>query len=158
LRDHAGLAELLGLLPGLLTRATTYAHTADSPRGWALLAQVYSLTYHLAAQHRWMDLVEIAPVRQAWAAEQQPDPLMNALAARNPAGTFLHHGDFEGGLPVVARAIVTAEETLTGTEKAFATGVLHLRGMVLAARLGERGETERFTHAARHAAGQFPAD
>jgi transcriptional regulator with XRE-family HTH domain len=60
-RGQADLAGLLRVLPGLLTRATTYAHAAASPEGWALLANVYSDTYYLAARHRWMDLVEIAP-------------------------------------------------------------------------------------------------
>jgi hypothetical protein len=53
------------MLPGLLTRATTYAHAAASSEGWALLADVYSVVYWLATRHRWMDLVEIAPTRQA---------------------------------------------------------------------------------------------
>jgi transcriptional regulator with XRE-family HTH domain len=158
LRDQARLAELLQTLPGLLTRATTHAHTVASPQGWALLAEVYSLTYHLAAQHRWMDLVEIAPARQAQAADHQPDPLVNALAACSRAGAFLHYGDFEGGLTVVDRAIVTAQGALTGAEKAFATGVLHLRGMVLAGRQGDRSEAERFTEAAWRCAEEFPAD
>jgi hypothetical protein len=60
------------MLPELLARATTYAHAVASPQGWALLADVYSITYALAARNRWMDLVDLAPARQAWAAAQQP--------------------------------------------------------------------------------------
>lgn len=89
-REQAELAGLLRMLPELLTRASTYAHAAASPQGWALLADVYSLAYHLAARHRWMDLVEIVPIRQAWAADHQPDPLVTALAARSRAGFFLN--------------------------------------------------------------------
>ncbi|MGH3974309.1 MAG: helix-turn-helix domain-containing protein [Pseudonocardiaceae bacterium] len=158
LREQADLAGLLRMLPGLLTRATTYAHAAANPDGWALLADVYSVVYALAARHRWMDLVEIAPTRQAWAAGQQPNPLVTVLAARNRAGTFLNTGDFEGGLTVVDRAIVTADATLTGPEKAFATGTLHLRGMVLAGRLNDRIEAERHIHAAWTATEEFPKD
>jgi transcriptional regulator with XRE-family HTH domain len=158
LREQAELAGLLRMLPDLVTRATTYAHTADSPQGWGLLADVYSVVYALAARHRWMDLVEIAPVRQAWAAGQQPHPLLTALAARSRAGTFLNTGDFEGGLTVVDRAIVTADVTLTGPEKAFATGTLHLRGMVLAGRLNDRTEAQRHVHAAWTATEEFPKD
>ncbi|MGH3755401.1 MAG: helix-turn-helix domain-containing protein [Pseudonocardiaceae bacterium] len=158
LRQQTDLAGLLRMLPGLLTRATTYAHAAASPQGWALLADVYSVVYSLAARHRWMDLVEIAPTRQAWAASQQPQPLLTAAAAVDRAGTFLNCGDFEGGVAVVDRAIVAAEAALTGAEKAFATGALHLRGMTLAGRLNDRTEAHRHIHAAWTAAQEFPTD
>jgi transcriptional regulator with XRE-family HTH domain len=158
LRDRTDLAGLLRMLPDLLTWATTYAHAAGSQQGWALLADVYSVTYYLAARHRWMDLVEIAPTRQAWAAGQQPHPQLTAAATVQRAGTFLNCGDFEGGLTVVDRAIVAAEAALSGADKAFATGALHLRGMTLAGRLGDRTEAQRHIHAAWTAAEQFPTD
>jgi hypothetical protein len=143
LKSQTNMTALLRLLPGLLTRATTYAHAAPSRQAWALLADVYSVVYWLAARYRWMDLVEIAPVRQAWAASQQRDPLVGAIAARDRAGTFLNCGDFDGGLAVVDRAIVTADSALSGPEKAFALGILHLRGMTLAGRRGDRAEAQR---------------
>jgi transcriptional regulator with XRE-family HTH domain len=158
LRAQTDLAGLLRMLPGLLTRATTYAQAVLNQEGWALLADVYSVTYYLAARHRWMDLVEIAPTRQAWAAGQQPQPLVTAAAAVQRAGTFLNCGDFEGGLTVVDRAIVAAEAALSGAEKAFATGALHLRGMTLAGRLNDRTEAQRHIHAAWTAAEEFPTD
>ncbi|MGH3773668.1 MAG: helix-turn-helix domain-containing protein [Pseudonocardiaceae bacterium] len=158
LREQADLAGLLRMLPGLLRRATTYAHAAASPQGWALLADVYSVVYYLAARNRWVDLVEIAPTRQAWAAGQQPSPLVTAVAARDRAGTFLNCGDFDGGLTVVDRAIVVAETELTGPERAFATGTLHLRGMMLAARLTDQAEAQRHINAAWTAAEEFPTD
>lgn len=140
LREQADLARLLRMLPDLLTQVTTYAHAAASQPGWALLADVYSVVYALAARNRWMDLVEIAPIRQAWAADQQPAPLLTAVTARSRAGTFRHCGDLDGGLTVVDRAIVTAQAALSGPEQAFATGLLHLRGMTLAGRLHDRAE------------------
>ncbi|MDQ3761776.1 MAG: helix-turn-helix transcriptional regulator [Actinomycetota bacterium] len=155
LREQTDLAGLLRMLPDLLTRATTYAHAAGSSEGWALLADVYSVVYWLAARHRWMDLVEIAPTRQAWAAGQQPNPLLIAVGVQDRAGTFLNCGDFEGGLTVVDRAIVAAEAALSGPEKAFATGLLHLRGMTLAGRLKDRTEAQRHIHAAWTAAAEF---
>jgi hypothetical protein len=158
LREQADLVGLLRTLPGLLTRATTYAHAVAGPPGWALLTDVYSAVYYLAARHRWMDLVELAPTRQAWAAGQQPQPLLSATATVQRAGAFLNCGDFEGGLTVVDRAIAAAEAALTGTEKAFATGTLHLRGMTLAGRLGDRTEAQRHIHAAWTAAEEFPTD
>jgi hypothetical protein len=82
------LAGLLRMLPGLLTGATTYAQAAASPQGWALLADMYSVVYALAARNWWMDLVEVAPIRQAWAVGQHPNPLLSAVAARDRAGTF----------------------------------------------------------------------
>jgi len=156
--EQADLAGLLRMLPGLLTRATTYAHAAASPEGWALLADVYYPVYYLGARHRWMDLVEIALIREAWAAAQQPNPLVTAIAAAERAGTFFHCGDFEGGLTVVDRAIVTAETALTGREKAFATGPLHLRGMTLAGGLKDPTEAQRHIRAAWTAAEEFPHD
>ncbi len=156
LKGQADMAGLLRILPGVLTRATTYAHAAGSPPEWALLAEAYYVTYWLAAQHRWMDLVEITPIHQAWAAAQQPLP--TAAATANRAGAFLQRGDFAGGLTVVDRGIIAAETALTGPEKTFATGRLHLTGMTLAGRLGERAQTQRHMHAARTAAEQFPHD
>ncbi len=155
---QADLAGLLRTLPDLLIRATTYAHAVASPRGWALLAEVHSAVYYLAARNRWMDLVEVAPIRQAWAAGQQPNPVVEAVAARERAGTFLNCGDFAGGLAVVDRALVTAETALSGPEKAFATGTLHLRGMILAGRLNDRTEAQRHIDAAWRAAEEFPTD
>jgi transcriptional regulator with XRE-family HTH domain len=158
LRERAELDRLLRMLPGLLTRATTYAHAATDPDGWALLADVYSVVYALAARHRWMDLVELAPARQAWAAAQRPNPLVTACAARDRAGTFLNCGDFDGGLAVVDQAIVAAEAALSGPDKAFATGTLHLRGMTLAGRLKDRAAAQRHIRAAQAAAEEFPND
>ncbi|MGH3430059.1 MAG: helix-turn-helix domain-containing protein, partial [Mycobacteriales bacterium] len=158
LREQADLAGLLRMLPGLLTRATTYAHAAASPQGWALLADVYSVVYYLAARNRWMDLVDIAPIRQTWAAGQQPNPLVSALGALDRAGAFLNCGDFDGGLTVVDRAIVAAEGALTGPEKAFATGTLCMRGMELAGRLNDQAEAQRYIHAVWTAAEEFPTD
>ncbi len=152
LRAQTDLAGLLRMLPGLLTRATTYAHAAASQHRWALLADVYSVVYWLAARNRWMDLLDIAPTRQAWAAGQQPNPLVTVVGAQDRAGTFLNCGDFDGGLTVVDRAIVAAGAALTGPEYAFATGLLHLRGMTLAGRRGDRAEAERHIHAAWTAA------
>lgn len=158
LRDQADLASLLHALPGLLAQATIYAHAVAGPDGWALLASVYSLTFHLAARHRWMDLVEIVPNHQAWAAAQQPDPVVIALAARSRASVFLNSGDFAGGLIVVDRAIVTADAALSGPQKAFATGALHLRGMVLAGLLNDPTEAQRHIHAASTSAEEFRTD
>lgn len=158
MEDRADLAGLLRMLPGLLTRATTYAHAVASPEGWVLLAEVYSLVYYLAARNRWMDLVEIAPTRHAWAAHQQPNPLLTCLSDKERAGSFLSCGDFEGGLTVIERTLVTAYATLTGQKRVFATGALHVRGMVLAGRLGDRTEAQRHLHAAQTAAEQFPHD
>ncbi|MGI9001206.1 MAG: helix-turn-helix domain-containing protein [Pseudonocardia sp.] len=158
LREQSDHARLLRMLPDLLTGATTYAYAAANPQGWALLADVYSVVYWLAARNRWMDLVEVAPVHQSWAAGRQPNPVVTAVAARDRAGTFLNCGDFDGGLAVVDRAVVVAEAALSGPEKAFATGTLHLRGMTLAGRRGDRAEAQRHIDAARTAAEQFPAD
>ncbi len=82
--------------------------------------------------------------------------MVTAVAARSRAGTFLNCGDFDGGLTVVDRAIVAAEAVLTGPEKAFATGILHLLGMTLTGRRGDRAQAQRHSHAAWTAAQEFP--
>jgi transcriptional regulator with XRE-family HTH domain len=157
MRAQADLAGLLRTLPGLLTRATTYAHTTLSPQGWALLSEVYSVVYYLACYYRWMDLVELAPIRQAWAADQRSQPLLSAIASDYRAASFFMW-DPEGGLSVVDRAITTAQTALSGAQKAFATGRLYMTGMLLAGRLGERTEAQRHMDAARTAAQEFPRE
>jgi hypothetical protein len=47
---------------------------------------------------------------------------------------------------------------LTGPQRAFATGTLHLRGMTLAGRRGDRAEAQTHIRAARSAAEEFPSD
>ncbi|HET9254531.1 MAG TPA: helix-turn-helix transcriptional regulator [Pseudonocardiaceae bacterium] len=158
LMERTDLARLLRILPDLLTRTTTYAHAAADPQRWALLADTYWVTYWLAWQHRWMDLVGVAPIRQAWAAAQYPSPLVTALAAGSRAGALLHCGDCDGGLAVIDRAIAAAETALTRPERAFTTGILHLRGMTLAGRLGDRSEAQRHIGAAWTVAEEFPHD
>ncbi|MGH3695280.1 MAG: helix-turn-helix domain-containing protein, partial [Pseudonocardiaceae bacterium] len=100
--------------------------------------------------------LRIAPIHQAWAAAQQPLP--TAAATANRAGAFLQRGDFAGGLAVVDQGIIAAATALSGPEKTFATGRLHLTGMTLAGRLGERAQTQQHMHAAQTAAEQFPHD
>ncbi|WP_066977997.1 hypothetical protein [Streptomyces sp. NRRL F-4489] len=123
------------MLPRLLRDATTHAHAADTVEAWASLADVYSTVYWLAARHRWMDMAELAVTRQRWAVEQRANPLGDAIAARDRAGAYLNGGDFEGGLTIVDRAVAQAQTSLSGQQRAFAVGVLNLRGMTLAGRL-----------------------
>lgn len=99
LREQADLARLLRMLPDLLTQVTTYAHAAARQPRWALLADVYSVVYALAARNRWMDLVEIAPIRQAWAADQQPAPLLTAVTARSARAPSATAGTSTVGSP-----------------------------------------------------------
>ncbi|CAM5249289.1 hypothetical protein GCM10010329_08280 [Streptomyces spiroverticillatus] len=149
-RDAAQVDRLLAVLPRLLRDATTYAHHANTAQSWMALAEVYSTVYWLAARHRWMDLAELAVTRQRWAAEQKADPLGQAIAARDRAGAYLNGGDFEGGLTVVDRAVAAAQRSLSGQQRAFAVGMLNLRGMTLAGRLTDKKEGQR--EAERHIA------
>ncbi|MFF0271971.1 helix-turn-helix domain-containing protein [Streptomyces sp. NPDC004330] len=149
-RDAARVRHVLARLPALLRSATTYAHTANTVDAWMTLAEVYSSVYWLAARHRWMDMAELAVTRQRWAVEQQPNPLGEAIAARDRAGAYLNGGDAEGGLTIVDRALTKAESALSGEDRAFAVGVLNLRGMTLAGRLDDKVEGAR--EAERHIA------
>ncbi|MEV5596923.1 helix-turn-helix transcriptional regulator [Streptomyces sp. NPDC052496] len=154
-RDAAEVDRLLALLPQLLRSATTYAHDVNTVDAWMALSEVYSTVYWLAARHRWMDMAELAVTRQRWAVEQKPDPLGVAIAARDRAGAYLNGGDFEGGLTIVDRAIAQAQSGLSGQERAFAVGVLNLRGMTLAGRLHDKQEGRR--EAERHIASAWEA-
>lgn len=156
-RGDANLSEVLNRLPGLLSRATNYAHAVGTPDAWAMVGDIYSAVYWLAARHRWMDLAELAVTKQRLAAERAT-PLAGAIAARDEAGTFLNCGDFEGGLAVIDRAIVQAEESMEGRDKSLGLGLLHLRGLTLAGRLREKAEAERHMAAAWHVAEEFPQD
>lgn len=157
LRGDADLSEVLNRLPGLLSKATNFAHLVGAPDAWAMVADIYSAVYWLAARHRWMDLAELAVIKQRLAAERA-NPLAGAIAARDEAGTFLNSGDFEGGLAVVDRAVVQAETSMEGREKALGLGLLHLRGLTLAGRLREKAEAERHMAAAWQVAEEFPED
>lgn len=153
----ADLSGLIDRLPELLPAATNYAHSVGTPSAWDMVTGIYSSVYYLAARHRWMDMAELAVVRQKMAAERAT-PLAVASAARDEAGTFLNSGDFAGGLAVVDRAIVQADSTLQGRQKALGLGVLHLRGMTLAGRLRDKTEAERHRRSAWRAAEEFPED
>ncbi|MFB7087616.1 helix-turn-helix domain-containing protein [Streptomyces sp. NPDC056296] len=131
LRWDTELSKVLQRLPGVLTRVTSHAHLTGQSKAWGLVADVYGVIYWLAARHRWMHLAELATLKQRMAAERA-DPISAIVAARDDAGTFLNSGDFSGGLAIIDHAIVQAESTLSGRERAFGLGVLHLRGLTLA--------------------------
>lgn len=157
LRSDANLSGVLKKLPALLSKATNHAHAVGSPAAWTIVADVYSAIYWLAARHRWMDLAELAVIKQQLAA-QRANPLSGAIAARDEAGAFLNSGDFEGGLVVVDRAIVQAESSLAGQDKVLGLGLLYLRGLTLAGRLGDKAEADRYAAAAWRVAEEFSED
>ncbi|MFI6525540.1 helix-turn-helix domain-containing protein [Streptomyces uncialis] len=137
LRGAANLAEVLKKLPDLLSGVQAYANSTGTAEAWAMVSQAYSAVYWLAARHRWMILADLAVTKQKIAA-QQADSISLAIAARDEAGVHLNHGDFMDGLAVVDRAIMQVESATTGHERAYALGMLHLRGLTLAGRAKER--------------------
>ena len=157
LRWNTELSKVLLRLPNVLTRVTNHAHFTGQPGAWTLVADVYGVVYWLAARHRWMHLAELATMKQRVAADRA-DPVAAIVAARDDAGTFLNSGDFAGGLTIVDRAVVQAESTLTGRDRAYALGILHLRGLTLAGRLKDKQTTNRHIEAAWRAAAEFPED
>jgi hypothetical protein len=96
-------------------------------------------------------------MKQRLAAERA-NPLAAAIAARDEAGAFLNCGDFEGGLAVVERGVVGAETSLEGRDEALGLGILHLRGLTLAGRAGDRPQAEWHTAAAWRIAEAFSED
>ncbi|MFC5723815.1 helix-turn-helix domain-containing protein [Streptomyces gamaensis] len=156
-RFNTDLAEVLALLPDVLSRAQNFAHSARTPDAWTLVADTYSTVYWVAARHRWLELCELASAKQMLAAERAT-PLVGIVAARDQAGIFLNNGDFAGGLAVVEQAITQAESTLTGPERAFGLGCLHLRGLTLAGRLRDKTEADKHIERAQRYAEEFPED
>lgn len=157
LRGDANLSSVFQKLPTLVSETTNHAHVDGSPRAWAMVVDVYSAVYWLAARHRWMDLAELAIMKQRLAA-QRATPLAAAIAARDEAGAFLNSGDFEGGLAIVERGIVEAESSLEGRDQSLGLGLLYLRGLTLAGRAGNKAEAERHTTAAWRVAEEFSED
>lgn len=156
-RFRTDLVEVLALLPDVLSRAQNHAHATQTPEAWTLVADTYSTVYWVAARHRWLDLCELASIKQTLAAERAT-PLVGIVAARDNAGMFLNNGDFAGGLAVVEQAIAKAESTLTGAERAFGLGCLHLRGLTLAGRLRDKTAADQHIARAEQYAAEFTAD
>lgn len=156
-RHRTELSAVLQKLPGVLADATNCAHATQSPDAWTRVADAYSVVYWLAARHRWMHLAELAVMKQRLAAERA-HPIAATVAARDEAGAFLNSGDFAGGLAIVDRAVVEAETTLRGRDRAYGLGILHLRGLTLAGRLKEKATAERHIEAAWQVAEEFPED
>ncbi|MFC4508366.1 MULTISPECIES: helix-turn-helix domain-containing protein [Streptomyces] len=155
-RYRTELSAVLQKTPGVLARTTNFAHATQSPDAWTRVADTYSVVYWLAARHRWMHLAELAVMKQRMAAERA-NPIAATVAARDEAGAFLNSGDFAGGLAIVDRAVVEAETTLRGRDRAYGLGILHLRGLTLAGRIKDKAAAAHIDAACR-AAGEFPED
>ncbi len=156
-RHRTQLGAVLQKLPDVLADGTNHAHATQSPDAWERVADTYSVVYWLAARHRWMHLAELAVIKQRLAAERAR-PIAATVAARDEAGAFLNSGDFAGGLAVVDRAVVEAEATLRGRDRAYGLGILHLRGLTLAGRIKDQRTAQRHIDAAWRAADEFPED
>ncbi|MFD8818212.1 hypothetical protein ACFV23_43675 [Streptomyces sp. NPDC059627] len=104
-----------------------------------------------------MHLVELAVMKQRLASERA-HPIAAIMAARDEAGTFLNSGDFAGGMAIVDRAIVEAESTLEGGDRAFGLGILHLRGLTLAGRLKDEAAAGERIGAAWRTAEEYGTD
>ncbi|MFG3098965.1 helix-turn-helix domain-containing protein [Streptomyces sp. NPDC048182] len=147
LRERADLRGVLAELPRLVSETSNHAHAVGTPSAWARVTEAYSTVYWLAARHRWMTLADLATTKQKMAAEQA-DPVSAAIAARDEAGLYLNHGDFEDGLAVVDGGLVRVEQDApTGPDRLYALGILHLRGLTLAGRLRDRRTADQ--HIAR---------
>ncbi len=137
-RYRTELSAVLQKLPGVLADATNYAHATQSPDAWTRVADTYSVVY--------------------WLAAERAHPIAATVAARDEAGAFLNSGDFAGGLAIVDRAVVEAESTLRGRDRAYGLGILHLRGLTLAGGVKDKATAERHIEAAWQVAEEFPED
>jgi hypothetical protein len=156
-RGRADLSGVLARLPSLVSAAQSRAHATGDPEDWAAVSSTYSAVYWLAARHRWMHLADLAVMRQRTAAELS-SPLTLAVAARDEAGTFLNGGDFDGGMMVVDRAIVSAESISDPYQRAVSLNLLHLRALTLAGRARDKGAVAQHRTAAMQTAEEFSED
>jgi transcriptional regulator with XRE-family HTH domain len=144
LRADTKYLELLRDLPDILGAATATALASGGDAiAWGNVADVYGCAYAVAHRMGQPDLADMIVSRQTWASNQTWNPVAEAGAAWNEAGTYQSAGDYSDGMAIVDRAITRYETTAADTSEAVvALGSLHLRGVVLASRAKDKGATK----------------
>lgn len=136
-------------LAGILRHLYLHAGTPD-PDGLlakAALHDAYRLTATVAGRFGQADLAAVASERHISLAPLTGDPQRMAVSAFHRSSRHLRSGDYAAGLRVIERA----RETIDGAD-ATASGLqvqLDLRAGVLAARAGNREESDHHIETAR---------
>lgn len=160
LREEARYLELLRILPRLLGEVTATALTAGGDAtAWGYVSDVYGCAYAVAHRLGQPDLADMIVSRQSWAAQQTWNPDAEAAAAWNEAGTYQSAGQYDDGLAIIERAISRYEQAPgEGREAAIMLGSLHLRGIVLASRYGDKNATADHLRGAKRHTETVPND
>lgn len=144
-------------LPGLITEATTAAHTDRSGRAWQVLASTYRTAYDVTAKLGFGDLCTVALDRLDWAAERASDPVLSGMRQYMRALVYLRATDYRTGQRLVRLGMARVEQAEPGTERDVVTGQLHLGASVLAARSKDGAAADGHLEEARRIAARTGA-
>jgi transcriptional regulator with XRE-family HTH domain len=154
LSRQARYLQLGNRLPGLIEELqVAIAHAGDADRGelYALLAQVYGGGSALAHQLGYLDLRALALDRVEWAARASGDPLRIVRTQWSRGASLLAAAAYEQGLTLMERARASlgpGPGPLSDAARSI-YGSLHLRSAVLAARAGDRQQSDAHLAEAR---------
>jgi transcriptional regulator with XRE-family HTH domain len=136
------IKKVAALLPGLISEATTIAHTHPSDRHWQLLAGTYRTAYDVTTKLGYSDLCTVALDRMDWAAQRASDPILGGMRQYLRALSYLRASDYRTGKRLIRLGMSHLEQAEPGRARDVVTGQLHLGAAVLAGRDKDRGSAE----------------
>jgi transcriptional regulator with XRE-family HTH domain len=144
-------------LPGLIEELqAAIADASEAERGqlYALLAQAYGGGSALAHQLGYLDLRALALDRVEWAARASGDPLRIVRTQWSRGASLLAVTAYDQGLTLMERARAALGPGVGQMSDAARSvyGSLHLRSAVLAARAGDRQQSDAHLGEAREVA------
>jgi transcriptional regulator with XRE-family HTH domain len=161
LSRQARYLQLGHLLPALLEElqaAIAEASDSDRPGLYALLAQVYGGGSALAHQLGYLDLRALTLDRIEWASRRSGDPLRVARTQWSRGASLLGAAAYDQGLVLMERTRASLGHDIGHMDEATRSvyGSLHLRSAVLAARAGQRQQSDSHLAEARDIATLVP--
>ncbi|MEU0989041.1 helix-turn-helix transcriptional regulator [Streptomyces sp. NPDC005953] len=162
-RAGARYGRLGTMLPGLLEELTAAVqlNSGEPQRTSArLLASSYYMAHGLAYRLGYSDLIGQLEDRMRWAAGLSVDPLTRALAEWTHSYSFDAHGDYAGGLRVLAAARQELEEDdpSRSPERITMLGSLHLRESTIASLARDSDAAAHHIDVAARLATELPGD
>lgn len=147
LSRQARYLQLGARLPGLIENLHAALASADDAQRaelYALLAQAYGGGSALAHQLGYLDLRALALDRVEWAARASGDPLRLVRTQWSRGASLLAAAAYEQGLALMDRARASLGPSPAQMSEAARSiyGSLHLRSAVLAARAGDRQQSD----------------
>lgn len=148
-------------LPPLLEElqaAIAEAADSDRPELYALLAQAYGGGSALAHLLGYLDLRGLTLDRIEWASRMSGDPLRIARTQWSRGASLLGAAAYDQGLVLMERTRASLGHDIAHMDEATRSvfGSLHLRSAVLAARAGQRQQSDTHLAAARDIATLVP--